>query len=59
MNQYRIGLIGAENSHADIFAREINLPDAEGNMRYPGCRITMVYGHYPEENQRVAETRWY
>lgn len=55
MIQYRIGLIGAENSHADIFSREINLPDENGNMRYPDCRITMVYGHYPEDNQRVAQ----
>lgn len=53
--KYRIGLIGAENSHADMFSKEINLPDEAGSLRYPDCRITMVYGHYPEENQRVAE----
>lgn len=55
MVKYRIGLIGAENSHADMFSKEINMPDENGDLRYPDCRITMVYGHYPEENRRVAE----
>ena len=55
MIQYRIGLIGAENTHADIFSREINLPDEAGVYQYPDCRITMVYGYYPEANQRLAE----
>ena len=54
MVKYRIGIIGAENSHADCFAREINLPDENGNYRYPDCRITCVYGHYPEANEKLA-----
>lgn len=56
MVKYRIGLIGAENSHADSFARQINQPDENGVYLYPDCRITMVGGHYPEANQKLAET---
>ena len=55
MVKYRIGIIGAENSHADCFAREINLPDENGVLRYPDCRVTMVYGHYPEANEALAQ----
>ena len=54
MVKYRIGIIGAENSHSRGFSEAINLPDANGNMRYPDCRVTMVYGHYPEANEKLV-----
>ena len=56
MSTYRIGIVGTENSHADGFAKLINLPDENGNMRYPDCRITTVYGHYPEASRKLADT---
>lgn len=51
---FRIGIIGTENSHATDLARRINLPDGEGNFTYPDCRVTLVWGHYPEDNERIA-----
>ncbi len=55
MIKYRIGIIGGENSHADSFAQAFNLPDENGNLPYPDCRVTMVSGHYPDANRTLAE----
>ena len=55
MKQFRIGIVGTENSHAHGFTTNINKPDENGNYNYPGFRVTLVYGHYPEENQRLVK----
>ncbi len=55
MKTFKIGIIGTENSHAAAFASQINLPDENGELRYPDCKVTMVYGHYPESNQKLAD----
>lgn len=55
MKVYKIGILGTENSHAAAFAKLINLPDENGNMRYPDFKVTTVFGDYPEENERIAK----
>lgn len=47
---YKIGIIGGENSHARDIASRINVPEG----LYPDCRVTHIWGHYPEENARLA-----
>jgi predicted dehydrogenase len=53
---YRIGIIGAENSHAMAFSRIVNVPDPEtGKLSYPDVRIVGVYGPEEEPAQRIMD----
>ncbi len=54
MKQYRIGILGTENSHALHYAAAFNKADLSGGDKYEGFRITALYGHYPEENRKIA-----
>lgn len=56
MIKYRIGIIGTENFHAKAFSEQFNKPDSNGNFKYPDFRVTLVYGHYDDQNKLVAET---
>ena len=55
MENIRIGIIGTENSHANTFAGRINNRRETGEYLYPECRVSCVYGHYPESNAKIAE----
>lgn len=55
MKSFRIGIVGTENSHAHGFTTNINKANENGNFNYPGCHVTLVYGHYPEENERLVK----
>ncbi len=52
---YRVGIIGAENSHAMAFARIFNGFQPELADRFPDIRVTAVAGIYPEANREVYE----
>ncbi|MGN0179391.1 MAG: Gfo/Idh/MocA family protein [Monoglobaceae bacterium] len=54
MQKYRIGIIGTENSHANTFTEFFNKGDENGNILYPDCHVTLVYGDYPEENNKLV-----
>ena len=51
---FRIGIIGTENGHAHDFVNMINKPNEKGEYNYPDCRVTCVWGHYPEANERIV-----
>lgn len=52
---FRIGILGTENTHANKFAEFINQPMEDGKFRYPDCRVTCVYGLYPESNKKIVK----
>ncbi|MBR5569666.1 MAG: Gfo/Idh/MocA family oxidoreductase [Oscillospiraceae bacterium] len=39
-----VGIIGAENTHSTSFATALNLPDAEGKMRYEDFQVVKAFG---------------
>ncbi|MBQ8173953.1 MAG: Gfo/Idh/MocA family oxidoreductase [Clostridia bacterium] len=51
---FKIGIIGTENSHAREFANIFNKPNENGEYAFPDCRVTLVWGHFPEESERVV-----
>ena len=55
MKNFRIGIIGTENWHAKQFTEFFNKPDANGNYAFPSCRVTSVWGMYPEECEKVVK----
>ena len=40
----KIGIIGAENSHAESFSKALNLADKNGLFRYDNMRVVKVFG---------------
>lgn len=53
--QFKIGVIGTENSHAKDFTSFFNKPNQDGGYFYPDCHVTYVFGHYPEENEKLVK----
>ena len=55
MKQYRIGIIGTENYQAKQFTEFFNKAGSDGKFAFPDCHVTLVWGHYPEENEKVVK----
>ena len=54
MKTYKIGIIGTENTHADSFCGIFNVANENGDFAYADCRVTLVYGNYPESSEALA-----
>jgi predicted dehydrogenase len=53
---FRIGMIGSDNSHAEIFSKLVNLPDARtGIFDYPDFKVVGIFGHDAARTREVAE----
>ena len=52
---YRVGILGAENSHAMGFAQIFNGYRADVKDEFNDIRVIGVGGHYPEANRTVYE----
>ena len=52
---YRIGILGAENSHAMAFAQIFNGYKPELKDEFPDMQVVAVGGRYPEANRNVFE----
>lgn len=51
---FRIGIIGAENSHAMAFSKLFN--GVEGGRPFPDCRVVAIMGEEAEATRKTAET---
>ncbi|HML45996.1 MAG TPA: Gfo/Idh/MocA family oxidoreductase [Clostridia bacterium] len=51
---FRIGIIGAENSHAMAFSKLFN--GIEGGNPFPDCRVVAIMGEEAEPTRKTAET---
>lgn len=52
---YRVGIIGSDNSHAELFAKLVNLPDEKtGDFSFPDIRVTCIFGLDAERTKQVA-----
>lgn len=52
---FRIGIIGSDNSHAEIFAKLCNLKDKyTQEYAFPDFKVVGIYGHDKERTEEVA-----
>jgi predicted dehydrogenase len=52
---YNIGIVGSESSHAEAFAKLLNIPDpANGKYAFPGFRAAGIYGTDAARTKQVA-----
>jgi len=52
---YKIGIVGSDNGHAEIFSKLLNLPDKNsGEYLFPDCRVVGIFGFEQERTGQVA-----
>jgi predicted dehydrogenase len=53
---FRIGIVGSDSSHAEIFSKLINISEAEnGKHLFQDCKVTAIYGHDEKRTKEVAQ----
>lgn len=52
---FRVGILGAENSHAMAFGQIFNGIREDLKGEFDDIQVTAVSGHYPEANREVYE----
>ena len=52
----RIGIIGSDNSHAEIFSKMLNIPDENGEYAYPDARVVAIYGAEEARPKKLLKT---
>ncbi len=53
---FRIGIVGSDSSHAEVFAKLINLPDKNTEeLLFPDCKVTAIFGLDKERTEDVAK----
>jgi len=50
----RVGILGTENSHANFFAKNLNLPREDGSYQYPDFRVTALYALEKEPSEKIC-----
>lgn len=51
----RIGIIGSDNSHAQIFSQLANLPGPDGRFAFEDVRVEAIFGADPVRTAEVAK----
>jgi predicted dehydrogenase len=53
---FRIGIIGSDSSHAEVFSKLINIPISKNqDYMFPDCKVVAIYGHDKQTTKEVAE----
>ncbi|MCM0647569.1 Gfo/Idh/MocA family oxidoreductase [Clostridium swellfunianum] len=53
---FRIGILGSDSSHAEVFSKLINNPLPEnGGLLFKDCKVTAIYGHDEQRTKEVAQ----
>ncbi|WP_052447450.1 Gfo/Idh/MocA family protein [Clostridium polynesiense] len=53
---FRIGIIGSDNSHAEVFSKLINLrEEGSGEFLYPDCKVVSIFGLDEQRTREVAK----
>lgn len=54
--EFKIGIVGSDNTHAGTFCRLVNFPDPRtGEYLFPDFRITGIFGLDPKRTREVAD----
>lgn len=52
---FKLGIIGSDNSHAEVFSKLANLEEGVNGMRIEDVQVTHIYGADAERTKEVAE----